>query len=91
MLIEFRDIHKAFGSKKILKGLSMDVGAKEVFFIIGTSGVGKSVTIKHLIGLLRVDEGEIHFGGQRIDNLSEKNFYPVRKRIGKLASWPSLA
>ncbi|MCP4443807.1 MAG: ATP-binding cassette domain-containing protein [Myxococcales bacterium] len=82
MLIEFRDIHKAFGSKKILRGLSMGVGKKEVFFIIGTSGVGKSVTIKHLIGLLRIDEGEIHFDGKRIDNLSEKHFYPIRKRIG---------
>ncbi len=81
-LIEFRGIHKAFGSKQILKGLSMDVGHREVFFIIGTSGVGKSVTIKHLIGLLRVDEGEIHFDGQRIDSLSESDFYPVRKRIG---------
>lgn len=82
MLIEFRDIHKSFGSKEILRGLSMSVGTKEVFFIIGTSGVGKSVTIKHLIGLLRVDKGEIHFDGKRIDNLSETNFYPVRKRIG---------
>lgn len=81
-MIEFRDIHKSFGSKKILQGLSMEVGKEEVFFIIGTSGVGKSVTIKHLIGLLRVDEGEIYFDGQRIDNLSEKDFFPVRKRIG---------
>jgi phospholipid/cholesterol/gamma-HCH transport system ATP-binding protein len=81
-VIEFRDIHKSFGSKKILRGLTMEVGKEEVFFIIGTSGVGKSVTIKHLIGLLRVDQGEIHFDGERIDNLSEANFYPVRKRIG---------
>lgn len=81
-MIEFRDIHKSFGSKKILRGLSASVNAKEVFFIIGTSGVGKSVTIKHLIGLLRVDEGEIHFDGERIDNLSERDFYPIRKRIG---------
>ncbi len=81
-MIEFREIHKAFGSKKILRGLSMEVGREEVFFVIGTSGVGKSVTIKHLIGLLRVDQGEIHFDGKRLDNLSERNFYPVRKRIG---------
>jgi phospholipid/cholesterol/gamma-HCH transport system ATP-binding protein len=81
-VIEFREIHKSFGDKEILRGLTMDVGKNEVFFIIGTSGVGKSVTIKHLIGLLRVDQGEIHFDGKRIDNLSEANFYPVRKRIG---------
>lgn len=81
-VIEFRGIHKAFGSKKILRGVNMEIGRGETFFIIGTSGVGKSVTIKHLIGLLRVDSGEIHFDGSRIDNLSEKDFYPVRKRIG---------
>ncbi len=81
-VIEFRDIHKAFGAKKILRGVNMSVMRGETFFIIGTSGVGKSVTIKHLVGLLRVDTGEIHFDGQRIDNLSEKDFYPVRKRIG---------
>lgn len=81
-MIEFRGIHKAFGGKEILRGVTMEIGAKEVFFIIGTSGVGKSVTIKHLIGLLRVDSGEIHFAGERIDDLSEKDFYPIRKRIG---------
>jgi phospholipid/cholesterol/gamma-HCH transport system ATP-binding protein len=51
-------------------------------FIIGTSGVGKSVTIKHLIGLLRIDGGEIWFDGQRIDQLPEARMVPIRKRIG---------
>lgn len=81
-VIEFRDIHKSFGTKDILRGVDMRIERGEVFFIIGTSGVGKSVTIKHLVGLLRVDSGEIHFDGQRIDALSEREFYPVRKRIG---------
>jgi phospholipid/cholesterol/gamma-HCH transport system ATP-binding protein len=51
-------------------------------YIIGTSGVGKSVTIKHLIGLLRIDTGEIWFDGQRVDGLSERQLGPLRKRIG---------
>ena len=51
-------------------------------FIIGTSGVGKSVTIKHLIGLLRIDAGEIWFDGQRVDQLPERALAPLRKRIG---------
>jgi phospholipid/cholesterol/gamma-HCH transport system ATP-binding protein len=51
-------------------------------FIIGTSGVGKSVTIKLLIGLLRVDRGEIHWGDTRLDELGERELTPVRKRIG---------
>jgi len=82
VIIEFRDIHKAFGDKKVLTGVSLGVEPGEVMFIIGTSGVGKSVTIKHLIGLLTIDQGEILFHGDRIDNLSERQFYPVRERIG---------
>lgn len=81
-MIEFRSIHKAFGDKQVLRGVDLVVREGEVMFIIGTSGVGKSVTIKHLIGLLRVDAGEIWFDGERIDQLSEKQFYPIRKRIG---------
>src|SRR4051812_15920183 len=60
--------------------LAVDKG--EVMFIIGTSGVGKSVTIKHLIGLLRIDEGEIWFDGTRVDVLPERAMTPLRKRIG---------
>ncbi|HTJ45732.1 MAG TPA: ATP-binding cassette domain-containing protein [Kofleriaceae bacterium] len=81
-LIEFRSIAKAFGGKPVLRGMDLAVEKGEVLFIIGTSGVGKSVTIKHLIGLLRVDAGEIWFDGQRIDQLDEKAFWPVRRRIG---------
>jgi phospholipid/cholesterol/gamma-HCH transport system ATP-binding protein len=81
-VIEFRGIHKAFGSKEVLRGVDLEIAAGEVMFIIGTSGVGKSVTIKHLVGLLRVDRGEIWYGGRRIDQLSEKQFYEVRMRVG---------
>jgi phospholipid/cholesterol/gamma-HCH transport system ATP-binding protein len=81
-LIEFRAIAKAFGGKPVLRGMDLAIKKGEVMFIIGTSGVGKSVTIKHLIGLLRVDAGEIWFDGARIDELDEKGFWPVRRRIG---------
>lgn len=80
--IEFKGVKKAFGAKPVLRGMDLAVNRGEVMFIIGTSGVGKSVTIKHLIGLLRVDEGEIWFDGQRIDGLSERQFEPLRRRIG---------
>src|SRR5262245_10136736 len=62
--------------------MSLAVNKGEVMFIIGTSGVGKSVTIKHLIGLLRIDAGEIWFDGARVDALPEKHLAPLRKRIG---------
>jgi phospholipid/cholesterol/gamma-HCH transport system ATP-binding protein len=80
--IEFKGVKKAFGPKPVLLGMDLAVNKGEVMFIIGTSGVGKSVTIKHLIGLLRVDEGEIWFDGQRLDGLSERQFEPLRRRIG---------
>src|SRR5215467_11775270 len=73
---------KAFGGKPVLRGMDLAVNKGEVMFIIGTSGVGKSVTIKHLIGLLRIDAGEIWFDGSRIDQLPERNLAPLRKRIG---------
>src|SRR5688572_16006505 len=51
-------------------------------FLVGTSGVGKSVTIKHLIGLVPIDSGEIWFDGARVDQLAEPALAPLRKRIG---------
>ncbi|ACY15941.1 ABC transporter ATP-binding protein [Haliangium ochraceum] len=81
-LLEIRDLHKRFGDKRVLEGVDLSVRRGEALYLIGTSGVGKSVTIKHLIGLLAPDSGEIWFDGARIDTLSERAFYPVRKRIG---------
>ena len=83
MGISFVNIKKAFGSKAVLNGVSFDVRDGEVFFIIGASGVGKSVLIKHLVGLLYPDSGEIWLdhGGQRQDltKLDEAGMGPVRK------------
>jgi phospholipid/cholesterol/gamma-HCH transport system ATP-binding protein len=80
--IEFKDIHKAFAGKPVLTGMNLAVAKGEVLFIIGTSGVGKSVTIKHLVGLLRIDRGEIWFDGERVDQLPERKLAPLRRRIG---------
>src|SRR3954449_4555316 len=80
--IEFKNVHKAFSGKPVLTGMNLAIDKGEVMFIIGTSGVGKSVTIKHLIGLLRIDAGEIWFDGTRIDQIPERNLAPLRKRIG---------
>ncbi len=81
-VIEFREVCKSFGDKTVLSGITLAIERGEVMFIIGTSGVGKSVTIKHLVGLLQVTRGEVWFDGERIDQLSERDFYPVRKRVG---------
>ncbi len=81
-MIAFRDIHKSFGGKPVLSGVTLEIEDGEVMFIIGTSGVGKSVTIKLLVGLLALDRGEIWLDDLRLDTLSEKNLFPIRKRVG---------
>ena len=80
--IEFKNVTKSFSGKAVLKGMSLAVKKGEVMFIIGTSGVGKSVKIKHLVGLLRIDAGEIWFDGARVDGLDERAMFAIRKRIG---------
>jgi len=79
-MIEFRDVHKSFGPQKVLRGTSLAVDSGEVMFIIGTSGVGKSVTIKHVVGLLQPDSGEILVDGETVTNLPERAYYPLRMR-----------
>jgi phospholipid/cholesterol/gamma-HCH transport system ATP-binding protein len=80
--VEFRGVAKAFGGQPVLRDLSLAIGRGEILYLIGTSGVGKSVAIKLLIGLLRIDAGEIWFDGRRIDQLAERALAPLRKRIG---------
>lgn len=80
MPILFQNLHKAFGDKHVLQGVSLEVHNGECFFVIGASGVGKSVLIKHLIGLLRPDAGDIYLDGDEVSRLSERALYPVRKR-----------
>ncbi|MBI2897600.1 MAG: ATP-binding cassette domain-containing protein [Deltaproteobacteria bacterium] len=79
-MIRFMSLHKRFGEKVILDGVDLEVGRGEVFFVIGASGVGKSVLIKHLVGLLRPDSGEIWLDDQEVSRLSERDLAPVRKR-----------
>lgn len=79
-MIQFKHIVKSFGPKAVLDDVSFDVRKGEVFFIIGASGVGKSVLIKHLIGLLYPDAGEIFLDGVEISRLSEQAMTPVRMK-----------
>lgn len=79
-MISFRDLHKAFGPKSVLRGVSFDVNDGEVFFIIGQSGVGKSVLIKHLIGLIAPDRGEIWLDGEEVSKFDEQQMFPVRMK-----------
>lgn len=80
--VEWRGVRTAFAGKPVLCGLDLAVDRGEVMFLIGASGAGKSVAIKHLVGLLRIDAGELWFDGRRIDPLPERALAPLRKRIG---------
>lgn len=79
-MIEFRTVHKAFGKKRVLDGVSFDIRKGEVFFIIGTSGAGKSVLLKHVIGLLQPDAGQVMVDGVDVTQLAERQLGPVRKK-----------
>jgi phospholipid/cholesterol/gamma-HCH transport system ATP-binding protein len=79
-VISFRNVRKSFGPKDVLKDVSFDVEDGEVFFIIGQSGVGKSVLIKHLVGLLYPDGGEIWLDGEEVSRFDEAQMYPVRMK-----------
>jgi phospholipid/cholesterol/gamma-HCH transport system ATP-binding protein len=79
-VISFVDVKKSFGDKQILRGVSFDVQEGQAFFIIGSSGVGKSVLIKQLIGLLRPDSGEIWLDGEEVSRFDERRMYAVRKK-----------
>ncbi len=78
--IEFRNIHKSFGDNVVLRGVDLVVEPGSVLYVIGQSGAGKSVLVKHLVGLLRPDEGRILLDDTDITDYSEKDFYEVRKR-----------
>ena len=81
-MIAFREVRKSFGPKAVLDGVSFEVNDGEVFFVIGASGVGKSVLIKHLVGLLAPDGGEIWLDGEEITKKSDSDgeWAPVRKK-----------
>ncbi|MFK7989693.1 MAG: ABC transporter ATP-binding protein [Sandaracinaceae bacterium] len=83
-LIEFRQVQKSFGPKKVYKSLDLSIHRGEALTIIGGSGMGKSVMLKMLVGLLKVDAGEIAFDGEIISQYNERQMAPVRRRIGML-------
>jgi phospholipid/cholesterol/gamma-HCH transport system ATP-binding protein len=78
-VIEFKQIRKSFGPKTVLDGVDLTIRDGEVFFIVGSSGAGKSVLIKHLIGLLKPDSGEIWLDGDDVSKLDEQQLFRVRK------------
>jgi phospholipid/cholesterol/gamma-HCH transport system ATP-binding protein len=83
-MIETRDVKKSFGSQKVLDGISFKIEKGESVVIIGGSGGGKSVLIKHIIGLMTPDSGDVLIAGQSIVNMNERELIRVRQRFGML-------
>lgn len=83
-MIEFRNVKKAFGSKVVLDGLSMTIPSGQTTVIVGKSGEGKSVTIKHILGLLKPDSGHVFVDNIAIDTLDTEGLKRHRRRIGML-------
>jgi phospholipid/cholesterol/gamma-HCH transport system ATP-binding protein len=83
-MIAVRDLRKRIDGQEILRGVDLDVAAGETLVIIGRSGGGKSVLLKHLIGLMRPDTGEIWVAGRNIIGMSERALSTIREKVGIL-------
>lgn len=82
--IVVRGLHKKLGEQSVLRGIDLTVFKGETITLIGPSGEGKTVLMKHFIGLMRPDQGEITVDGVNVIGLREREFAPVRKKIGVL-------
>lgn len=89
-MIQFTDLHKAFGPKHVLRGFTLTVNDGETMVIIGYSGTGKSVAIKHIVGLLIPDQGQVIVDGLEVPNLSRRDLYELRSHIGYVFQFAAL-
>jgi len=79
--IEFIDVYKSFGERQILDGVSFKVKKGETFAILGPSGTGKTVTLTHVVGLLKPDSGRIIVDGEDITDMTERQLAPIRRKV----------
>ncbi len=83
-VVRMRDVKKSFGKRAVLKGVNLTAKKNEITVIIGGSGAGKSVMIKHILGLMKADEGEVWLFGNEVGGLEESKIRQLRTRIGML-------
>jgi len=92
-MIRLENVYKSFGSQKVLKGYSLHVREGETFVVLGRSGIGKSVTLKHIAGVLKPDSGKVIIAGEDITNSDKKSIYRIRRKVaylfqsGALINW----
>ncbi len=89
-MISLENVHKAFGPKKVLQGFSLEVPEGDTVAIIGYSGTGKSVAIKHIVGLLEPDQGTVYVDGLEVPALRRPELYALRAKIGYVFQFAAL-
>ena len=89
-MIEFQDLHKAFGTKQVLQGFSLKIRDAETVVVIGYSGTGKSVALKHIVGLLHPDAGDVIVDGQAVGTLDRTALTLLRQGIGYVFQFAAL-
>jgi len=89
-MIEMIDVHKAFGRKQVLRGFTLTVEEGATTALVGFSGAGKSVTLKHIVGLLEPDSGVVRVDGQDIPALSREELYEMRRKVGYVFQFAAL-
>ena len=89
-MIRFRDVYKSFGPKKVLEGFSLEVPAGETTVVIGYSGTGKSVALKHIVGLLDPDSGEVEVDGRIVHELDREGLMTHRATVGFVFQFAAL-
>jgi phospholipid/cholesterol/gamma-HCH transport system ATP-binding protein len=83
-MIEINNLHKSFGFNNVLRGVNLIIKEGEALAIIGKSGCGKSVLLKHIVGLMKPDEGEVKIEGQSLNDVNQKQLYNIRRKFGFL-------
>lgn len=90
MSIRFENVTKSFGPKTILRDVSFEVATGEILFILGKSGMGKSVTLKHIVGVLKPDRGHVWVDGGDVTRMNENQLAVVRRKCGMVFQHPAL-
>ena len=89
-MIEFHGVHKAFGAKVVLNGFSLLIPEGETTVLMGYSGTGKSVALKHIVGLLEPDQGQVEVDGQVVGDLGYEELMELRRHVGYVFQFAAL-
>lgn len=90
MSIELRNIHKSFGSNEVLRGFSIVAEEGETLVVMGQSGSGKSVALKHIVGLITPDKGTVWVDGAEVNELEREDLFELRRKVGYVFQFAAL-